>query len=131
MFTFARSSHVEVYAASAVLGAGINLAIAAMTTLMVHSVPQDQTGVATGINSVARMVGGALGAQVAATFLAGDVDRIGQPTAHAYTLAFGMCAVTLLASVVVVFFVPRGQQRFAAAPAPPTESAGPVPVVLG
>jgi MFS family permease len=119
MLTVARGSHVEVYVAAALLGAGINLAIAAMTTLMVHNVPPDQTGVATGVNSVARMIGGAIGAQIAATFLAGQLDSFGLPTGHAYTLAFGMCAVTLLASIAVVFLVPRGEAQFAADPASP------------
>lgn len=108
MFTMARASHIEVYFSSLLLGAGINLGIAAMTTLIVHNVPQDQTGVATGVQSVARMVGGAIGAQVAATILADQLDRAGLPTAHAYTLAFGMCAAAVGASTLVVFLVPRG-----------------------
>jgi MFS family permease len=111
IFTLARSSPIEVYFASFLLGAGINLGIAAMTTLIVHNVPQDQTGVATGVQSVARMVGGAVGAQVAATFLADQLDRAGLPSAHAYTLAFGMCAVAMGASTVVVFLVPRSRRR--------------------
>jgi hypothetical protein len=59
------------------------------------------------------MVGGAIGAQVVATFLAAQLDRAGHPTASAYTLAFGLCAVTLAASVLVVFLVPRTRGRFA------------------
>jgi MFS family permease len=111
MFMLARGSHIEVYVVSLLLGAGINLGIAAMTTLIVHNVPQDQTGVATGVQSVARMVGGAIGAQIAATFLADELDPVGLPSAHAYTLASGMCVAALAASLLVAFLIPGGRHQ--------------------
>jgi MFS family permease len=56
---------------SALLGVGIGLAFAALGNLIVQAVPASQTGVASGMNSVLRTLGGAVGGQVAATFVAG------------------------------------------------------------
>ena len=63
----------------AALGLGIGLAFAAMANLVVEAVRQDQTGVATGINTIARSIGGAVGAQVAAALLAGDRSSAAAP----------------------------------------------------
>ena len=43
-----------------------------MANLIVAAVPQSQVGIATGINTVTRTVGGAFGAAVATAILAGD-----------------------------------------------------------
>jgi MFS family permease len=56
---------------SPVLGIGIGLAFAALGNLIVQAVPLSQTGVASGMNTVLRTLGGALGGQIAATFVAG------------------------------------------------------------
>ena len=48
------------------VGIGIGLAFAAMANLVVEAVRQDQTGVATGINTIMRSIGGSIGAQMAA-----------------------------------------------------------------
>src|SRR6185312_3733940 len=55
---------------SALLGVGIGLAFAALGNLIVQAVPPYQTGVASGMNTVLRTLGGALGGQIAATFVA-------------------------------------------------------------
>ena len=55
---------------SALLGIGIGLAFAALGNLIVQAVPPGQTGVASGMNTVLRTLGGALGGQIAATFVA-------------------------------------------------------------
>ena len=47
---------------SALLGAGISFAMASMANLIVAAVPQQEVGIATGINTVTRTVGGAFGA---------------------------------------------------------------------
>src|SRR5437588_8773283 len=51
------------------LGIGIGLAFAALGNLIVQAVPPTQTGVASGMNTVMRTLGGALGGQPAATFI--------------------------------------------------------------
>ena len=56
----------QIYLAMGILGVGIGLAFASMANLIVEAVPPTQTGVATGMNTIVRTVGGAIGSQVAA-----------------------------------------------------------------
>ena len=48
---------------------GIGISFASMANLIVEAVPQHQTGEATGMNTIMRTVGGAFGAQIAATII--------------------------------------------------------------
>ena len=88
ILAFARSERWEIYLAAALLGAGIGLAFAAMANLIIENVGPEQTGVATGMNTVTRTVGGAFGGAVTASILAGTVTSNGYPTPHGFTLAF-------------------------------------------
>ena len=60
---------------AALLGAGISFAFASMANLIVGAVPQSEVGIATGINTVMRTVGGAFGAAVATAILTGNTHR--------------------------------------------------------
>jgi EmrB/QacA subfamily drug resistance transporter len=113
LLAVARSEPWQVLVASALLGTGIGLAFAAMSNLIVDNVSQEQTGVATGMNTVTRTLGGALGGQIAATFLATYVGLGDQPTDHAYTLAFAMCAAALVVALGVGFLIPARRARAA------------------
>jgi EmrB/QacA subfamily drug resistance transporter len=109
MLVVVRAREWEVFVATGLLGAGIALSFSALGNLVVESVPQHQTGVASGMNTVMRTLGGALGGQIAATFLAhGLVD--GRPTNHAYGLAFALCAVAAVLALVLSALVP-GRRR--------------------
>ena len=57
---------------AALLGTGISFAFASMANLIVGAVPQSEVGVATGINTIMRTVGGAFGAAVATAILTGN-----------------------------------------------------------
>ena len=74
----------ELLIAAALLGIGIGLAFAALGNLIVQAVPPSQTGVASGMNTVMRTLGGALGGQLSATFIA-DNSRHGLPTVTGFT----------------------------------------------
>ncbi|MEA2298247.1 MAG: hypothetical protein QOF77_1183 [Solirubrobacteraceae bacterium] len=114
------------YVATALLGVGIGLAFAAMGNLIVEAVPPEQTGVATGMNTVLRTVGGALGAQIGATFIAANMFH-GLPTEHGYNLAFLMATLALGLGILASLAVPgrtgeRGTRgRRARDPAPRPE----------
>ena len=99
MLAFARGSRWEIYVAAGLLGSGIGLAFAAMPNLIIENVGPGQTGVATGMNTVARTVGGAFGGAATASLIAGTVGASGYPTAHGYTAAFGFCAAALVIGV--------------------------------
>ena len=88
----AHEREVEILAAGALLGAGISFAFAAMANLIVAAVPQSDVGIATGINTVMRTVGGSFGAALATAILAGSAGAGGLPTEGAYTAAFALSA---------------------------------------
>jgi EmrB/QacA subfamily drug resistance transporter len=103
---FARGDRWEIYIAAALLGSGIGLAFAAMANLIIENVGPAQTGIATGMNTVTRTVGGAFGGAATASIIAGTVGANGYPTPHGYTLAFGICAFALAVGVVAGLFIP-------------------------
>jgi EmrB/QacA subfamily drug resistance transporter len=107
MLTFAREEKWEIYVAAILLGAGIGLAFASMANLIIENVGPEQTGVATGMNTVTRTVGGAFGGAATASVIAGTVGASGYPTNEGYTAAFGLCAIALAIGVLVGFLIPQ------------------------
>jgi EmrB/QacA subfamily drug resistance transporter len=91
---------------SALLGAGIGLAFAALGNIVVQAVDEHQTGVASGMNTVLRTVGGALGGQLTATFLADHV-KDGYPTVTGFTISFVMSTCFLVVCALAALLVPR------------------------
>jgi MFS family permease len=102
----AHDSPWEIYVSAGLIGAGNGLAFGAMPILITRSVSQGQTGVANGMNNVMRTIGGAVGGQIAATFLAHSAIG-GHPGEHGYELAFLTGAVALGLAFVASVFVPR------------------------
>ena len=117
LLAFAHTAQWEIYAASVLLGAGIGLAFASMANLIIENVGPGETGVATGMNTVTRTVGGAFGGAAVASLIARTVvPATGLPTSHGYSQAFGLCAVALLAGVVVGLWIPQRRPEEAFAP---------------
>jgi EmrB/QacA subfamily drug resistance transporter len=106
LLALARDAHWEIYLATTLMGAGIGLAFAAMVNLIIENVGPSETGVATGMNTVTRTVGGAFGGAAVATILAGTVSD-GHPSAGGFTAAFAACAIALILGVVVGLFIPQ------------------------
>lgn len=109
LLAVAHRSAASIAAGSAVVGVGIGLSYAAMANLVVARVRLEQTAVATGVNTVMRLAGGTLGAQVAATILASQQGAAGAPAERAYTLAFlaGGAALALALAAGVAIPAPR------------------------
>jgi EmrB/QacA subfamily drug resistance transporter len=104
----------EIYAGTSLFGLGIAFAYASMANLVVEAVPQHQTGVATGINTITRSVGGAFGAQLSATIVAATVlTRTGLPSEAGFTLAFAASSGALVVGFLAGLLVP-GRPRLAA-----------------
>jgi EmrB/QacA subfamily drug resistance transporter len=91
----------HIFLNSVFTGAGIGLAFAAMATLIVDAVPQSQTGVATGMNTIMRSIGGALGAQIAASIVGAQADE-----SH-FVAAFLVSAAGLALAFVAALAIPR------------------------
>jgi MFS family permease len=112
-FGLLAAQHAHVYdmlASSALLGIGIGLAFAALGNIVVQAVDDHQTGVASGMNTVMRTVGGALGGQLTATFLADHV-RNGLPTVTGFTDSFVLSTCFLVVCTAAALLVPGRHSR--------------------
>jgi MFS family permease len=105
----AHSHPIYLLVSSGLMGIGIGLAFAALGNLIVGAVPPHQTGIASGMNTVMRTLGGALGAQIAATFIAGHTAH-GLPTVTGFTESFALATAFLLAGIVAAVGVPRSSR---------------------
>ena len=97
---------IDLLVSSGLMGIGIGLAFAALGNLIVGAVPPHQTGIASGMNTVMRTLGGALGAQIAATFIAGHTAH-GLPTVTGFTDSFVLATAFLLVGILAAIGVPR------------------------
>ncbi len=106
LLTFAHSHPYQLLIAAGLLGIGVGLAFAALGNLIIQSVDSHQTGVASGMNTVMRTLGGALGGQLSATFIAGHVSA-GEPTITGFTLTFLMATGFLVVCFFAGLLVPK------------------------
>jgi MFS family permease len=107
LLTVAHGHPYDLLIAAALLGVGIGLAFAALGNLIVQAVPSSQTGVASGMNTVMRTLGGALGGQLSATFIAGNTAANGLPTVTGFTETFVMATGFLLVCLFAGTLVPK------------------------
>jgi EmrB/QacA subfamily drug resistance transporter len=108
---------------STLLGVGIGLAFAALGNLIVQAVPASQTGVASGMNTVLRTLGGALGGQIAATFVAANTFA-GIPALTGFTRTFAMSAVFLACCAIAGLLIPARARTVTALEPAATGEAG-------
>jgi MFS family permease len=100
----------------ALVGLAYGLAFASLGGLVIDAVGQEQTSAATGINTILRTVGGALGSVLAAVIVTSSASAPGQPPAEAgYTTAFlvasaiAFCAAAVTATRGAVATHPRSK----------------------
>jgi len=106
MLALAHEHPSELLVAAALLGIGIGLAFAALGNLIVQAVSPEQTGVASGMNNVMRTLGGALGGQLSATFIADHMLK-DLPTVVGFTDTFLMATGFLVLCFGAGLMVPR------------------------
>ncbi|MFI6158214.1 MFS transporter [Kitasatospora sp. NPDC051170] len=105
------SAEGDIYTASAIFGLGIGLAFSAMPAYINGAVPVEQSGIANGMNSVLRTVGGAIGTAVMAAILTGDTMKLPPqipltlPTLDAFKHAFWAAAVVCIVAGAVPFLI--------------------------
>jgi EmrB/QacA subfamily drug resistance transporter len=108
LLAFAHDEPLNVLVASAGLGLGVGAAFAAMVSLVAANVDAREMGVATGMNTVVRIVGGVVGAQLGATLLtANTIPGTSQPAEAAFTWAFGLSAVAAAAAALIALSISR------------------------
>ena len=106
LLAISHSHPYDLLVAASLLGIGIGLAFAALGNLIVQAVSSYQTGVASGMNTVMRTLGGALGGQLSATFIAANTVN-GEPTVTGFTDTFLMATGFLLVCMLAGVLVPK------------------------
>ncbi|WP_235834566.1 MFS transporter, partial [Actinomadura logoneensis] len=116
----------ELYVGGTARGIGLGLAYAAVANLVVAAVEPAQTGVATGVNTLLRTVGGSLGTQVSAVILTASAVR-GHPAGTGYTTGFAVTAATMAGVLALALAAPprRAARPSDASSAPPRRAARP------
>ncbi len=97
----------QILVGSGLLGLGIGLSFAAMANLVVDAVPQEMTGVASGVNTIVRSIGGAIGGQVTAAVLTASAGANGIAGESGYTDAFLISGVGAIIALGAASLVPR------------------------
>jgi EmrB/QacA subfamily drug resistance transporter len=103
------------------LGLAFGLAFAAMSNLVVAAVPQSQTGVASGMNTNIRTVGGAIGSALLATVVTSELQPTGIPVESGYSHGFLLLALTATAATIVAVLVPVVRASTHVVPGPQAE----------
>jgi EmrB/QacA subfamily drug resistance transporter len=107
LIALAHDERWELYIGTALMGAGIGFAFAAMANLIVEAVDPTETGVATGMNTIMRTVGGALGGQISATIVTAHVIAGTNIAAESgYTAAFFLSAGVMVLAFGATLLVP-------------------------
>jgi EmrB/QacA subfamily drug resistance transporter len=102
---------------SCITSAGVGAAFAAIPNLIVGAVDEHQTGEATGVNTVMRNIGSAVGAQIAGTIIATHVLASGLTANAGFTIAFLVSAIGAVIAGLSVLLIPgRRSQHSAAEP---------------
>jgi EmrB/QacA subfamily drug resistance transporter len=122
----------QLLASSALSGAGIGLAFAAMSNAIVEAVPATHTGEATSVNSIVRTIGGSVGTAVVAAVIISDSTPQGLPLDSAFTGGFWVCAVVAALSILAALALPAARRRRAQAVAAGVDDlAVPAPAAHG
>lgn len=108
----------QVIVTQAAGGTGGTFIMAAMAKLVVDAVRPQETGVAAGMNTVMRTLGGVVGGQVMGTILTTDrIAGTSVPAASAFTIGFAVAAgASLLAVLAAIRIVPRRRAAREVAP---------------
>ncbi|WP_406265987.1 MFS transporter [Actinacidiphila glaucinigra] len=107
VLVLAHGAKWELYLATGLLGAGFGLAFSAMSSLIVGAVPPEQTGVAGGMNTNIRNVGGAIGAALMTSVVTADLAPTGLPRESGYTHGFAMLGGAIVIALFAVLLMPR------------------------
>lgn len=106
---------------SCLVSAGSGAAFAAIPNLIITAVSDRETGEATGVNTIMRNIGSAVGAQIAGSLIATHVLASGLPQNSGFEIAFLISAAGAVVAALSVLLIPgRGSEPAAATGAPPS-----------
>jgi EmrB/QacA subfamily drug resistance transporter len=109
VLAFAHQHVWEFIVSGILMGFGISFSFAAMANLIVASVDRSEVGIATGLNTVTRTIGGAFGSALVAALLTSDTipGTSGIPTESAYTQAFAVSTIGAALALAAALAIPR------------------------
>jgi EmrB/QacA subfamily drug resistance transporter len=96
-------------------GAGIGLALAAMSNAIIESVPATQTGEAISVNTIFRTIGSAVGTAIIAAVITSNSTPQGLPKDNAFTVGFWVCGAVAVVAVIAAVAAPSVRRRRAEA----------------
>lgn len=110
IFAFGHQHAWEIYLANGIMGIGLGLGFAAMSSLIVDAVPPEQTGVATGMNANIRTIGGSVGSAVMASIVTSQHGPAGLPAETGYSEGFAVLGAALVFAAVAGMLIPTARQ---------------------
>jgi len=117
---FLHDTGLHVVVSQALVGIGIAFSFSSMANLVVDAVPQRDVGVATGINTIMRTVGGAFGGTIAVAIVtAQTIGASGVPAESGFTETFLVAAGVGLVALLAAIAIPLAGRAGAAASAAP------------
>lgn len=119
-FTLLALGHAEswqILVSGAVMGVGIGMALAAMSNVIVQTVPAAQTGEAISANTVLRTIGSSIGTAVIASLLSSNVTPQGAPSDIAFTIGFWASAGVGVVAILAALAAPAVRRRGRPGPA--------------
>jgi len=99
---------IDFFVSGAIAGVAYGLCFASIGTLVAAAVEKQYTGVATGVNSVLRTLGGAIGAQIVAAILishTADGERL--PEVSGFDVSFQLCTLFAAGAFAMTLLIPR------------------------
>jgi len=108
---------------SCLVSIGVGAAFAAIPNLVVGNVEASETGEATGVNTIVRNIGAAVGSQAAGSIIASHVAANGLPENVGYELAFLIGAAGAGIAALAVLAIPARRPATAGAAEPAVASA--------
>jgi EmrB/QacA subfamily drug resistance transporter len=110
ILAFAHHHEWEIFLSNAIMGVGFGLAFSAISALVVAAVPSSQTGVASGMNTNIRTIGGSIGSAVMAGIVTSSLEASGLPKEAGYTMGFAALAGGLLLAALAATLIPSARR---------------------
>ncbi|MFV9431625.1 MFS transporter [Rhodococcus aetherivorans] len=111
LMAFDHTTRVDVVVANGLMGAGLGLMFACLTPLIFAAVPVHQSGIAVGINTTLRSLGGAVGAAVLPAIIASQTVGDGYPSERAYVVGFLVVAGLMACAAFCALLIPSERKR--------------------
>lgn len=108
MLAFVHDEKWHIYVSNGIIGLGFGCVFACLASLIVASVPREQTGVASGMNANIRTIGGATGTAAVSSVLLSHTDLLsGYPDVMGYQISFLLLAAAVTVATLLAFTIPK------------------------